>query len=32
MFCFHFITSPVIFCDTCDANDVLLSLGEEEEE
>ena len=23
---------PVIFCDTCDANDVLLSLGEEEEE
>ncbi|EEK76288.1 DUF3920 family protein [Bacillus cereus] len=24
--------TPVIFCDTCDANDVLLSLGEEEEE
>ena len=24
--------TPVIFCDTCDANHVLLSLGEEEEE
>ncbi len=24
--------TPVIFCDTCDVNHVLLSLGEEEEE
>ncbi|KFN02822.1 DUF3920 family protein [Bacillus clarus] len=24
--------TPVIFCDTCDANSVLLALGEEEEE
>ena len=24
--------TPVIFCDTCDANHVLRSLGEEEEE
>jgi Zn-dependent peptidase ImmA (M78 family) len=24
--------APIIFCDTCDANDILLALGEEEEE
>ncbi len=24
--------APVIFCDTCDANEILLALGEEEEE